>query len=81
MHSHGNAEPTKQAYEEFEILQGMATQYLGEWTRIKTSDLSAFNTLVHGRKLPVISVTARVTPDSAADREDATDEDEQDPDE
>ena len=53
--SHGSAEPSKQAYEEFEELKSMAADYLGQWDRIKSADLVSFNKEIRSLKLPAIA--------------------------
>lgn len=52
--SDGDAEPTTQIYAEFDELKAMATQYLGQWQQLKTTDLAAFNAVASQAQLQPI---------------------------
>ena len=53
----GDNQPTKQAYQEFDDLKAQATTYLGEWNKLKDSDLAGFNLKISKENLEPVTIT------------------------
>lgn len=54
----GAVAPTQPDYEEAGELKAMATQYLKQWSEIKTGDLATFNAMLAHSKVPAIMLTS-----------------------